>query len=129
MWAWQLSRPRHSGMALTSRWACRSYVHHLITVLHWILPEPVWLIHHQWKKRSSWRFVWRMIRFTHVYKDYPRSGSALTDVNFHIRKGEFCFLTGHSGSGKSTMLKLIHMAEKPTRGEVRVSGFSSTRIK
>ena len=70
-----------------------------------------------------------MIRFTHVYKDYPRSGSALTDVNFHIRKGEFCFLTGHSGSGKSTMLKLIHMGEKPTRGEVRVSGFSSTRIK
>jgi cell division transport system ATP-binding protein len=70
-----------------------------------------------------------MIRFSHVYKDYPRSGAALTDVNFHIRKGEFCFLTGHSGSGKSTMLKLIHMAEKPTRGEVRVSGFSSTNIK
>ena len=70
-----------------------------------------------------------MIRFSHVYKDYPRSGAALTDVNFHIRKGEFCFLTGHSGSGKSTMLKLIHMAEKPTRGEVRVSGFSSTSIK
>jgi cell division transport system ATP-binding protein len=70
-----------------------------------------------------------MIRFTHVYKEYPRSGPALTDVSFHIRKGEFSFLTGHSGSGKSTMLKLIHMAEKPTRGEVRVSGFSSTRIK
>ena len=70
-----------------------------------------------------------MIRFTHVYKDYPRSGPALTDVSFHVRKGEFCFLTGHSGSGKSTMLKLVHMAEKPTRGEVRVSGFSSTSIR
>src|SRR5215208_791816 len=70
-----------------------------------------------------------MIRFTHVYKEYPRSGTALTDVNFHVRKGEFCFLTGHSGAGKSTLLRLIHMADKPTRGEVRVSGYSSARIK
>ena len=70
-----------------------------------------------------------MIQFSHVYKDYPRSGAALTDVNFHIRKGEFCFLTGHSGAGKSTLLRLIHMADKPTRGEVRVSGYSSARIR
>jgi cell division transport system ATP-binding protein len=70
-----------------------------------------------------------MVRFSHVYKDYPRSGPALTDVNFHIRKGEFCFLTGHSGAGKSTLLRLIHMADKPSRGEVRVSGYSSTSIK
>ncbi|HEY0671174.1 MAG TPA: cell division ATP-binding protein FtsE [Longimicrobiales bacterium] len=69
-----------------------------------------------------------MIRFSHVYKEYPR-GLALTDVDFHIRKGEFCFLTGHSGAGKSTLLRLIHMAEKPTRGEVRVSGYSSARIR
>ena len=70
-----------------------------------------------------------MIRFSHVYKDYARSGAALIDVNFHIRKGEFCFLTGHSGAGKSTMLRLIHMADKPTRGEVRVSGYSSGSIR
>ena len=70
-----------------------------------------------------------MIRFSHVYKEYPRTGHALSDVNFHIRKGEFCFLTGHSGAGKSTMLRLIHMAERPSRGEVRVSGYSSASIK
>jgi cell division transport system ATP-binding protein len=70
-----------------------------------------------------------MIRFSHVFKEYPRSGLALSDVSFHIRKSEFSFLTGHSGSGKSTMLRLIHMAEKPTRGEVRVSGYSSEHIK
>jgi cell division transport system ATP-binding protein len=69
-----------------------------------------------------------MIRFSHVFKEYPRSGTALNDVSFHIRKSEFSFLTGHSGSGKSTMLRLIHMAEKPTRGEVRVSGYSSEHI-
>jgi cell division transport system ATP-binding protein len=70
-----------------------------------------------------------MILVSHVYKDYPRLGSALNDVSFTLNKGEFCFLTGHSGAGKSTLLRLIHMADKPTRGEVRVSGYSSTHIK
>lgn len=70
-----------------------------------------------------------MIRLSHVTKDYPRNGAALSDVTFELRKGEFCFLTGHSGAGKSTILKLIHMAEKPTTGEVRVSGYSSSTIR
>jgi cell division transport system ATP-binding protein len=70
-----------------------------------------------------------VIKFNSVYKDYPRSGLALKNVSFHIRKGEFVFLTGHSGAGKSTVLKLIQMADLPTAGDVRVSGFSSERMR
>jgi cell division transport system ATP-binding protein len=66
-----------------------------------------------------------VIKLSGVTKEFPRRGRALDDVSFHLGKGEFAFLTGHSGSGKSTTLRLIHMADRPTRGEVLVSGFSS----
>ena len=54
-----------------------------------------------------------MIRFTHVTKEYPRTGTALNDVTFRVAKGEFCFLTGPSGAGKSTILRLVLMEEHP----------------
>ena len=70
-----------------------------------------------------------MIKLTSVYKEFPRSGVVLKNLNFHLRKGEFVFLTGHSGAGKSTILKLLQMDELPSSGEVRVSGFSSARLR
>jgi cell division transport system ATP-binding protein len=70
-----------------------------------------------------------MISLLDVHKEYARSGAALSGVNLLLRKGEFCFLTGHSGAGKSTIMRLIHMAERPTKGEVRVSGYSSAKIR
>jgi len=66
-----------------------------------------------------------MIRITDVAKEYPRSGVALAHVSFQVRKGEFVFLTGPSGSGKTTILKLLYMDDRPTKGEVWINGVSS----
>ncbi|MBX3173224.1 MAG: cell division ATP-binding protein FtsE [Gemmatimonadaceae bacterium] len=69
-----------------------------------------------------------MIRFTKVSKQYERGGPALEHVSFHLRRGEFAFLTGPSGAGKSTILKLVFVEERPTSGEVRVDGRSSVAL-
>jgi cell division transport system ATP-binding protein len=70
-----------------------------------------------------------MIRFAHVYKEYTRTGDALTDASFHIARNEFVFLTGPSGAGKSTILKLIYAAERPSRGEVIVAGHATSKLR
>jgi cell division transport system ATP-binding protein len=64
-----------------------------------------------------------VIRFSNVTKTYPNGVTALRDVSFHIPKGQFVFLTGHSGAGKSSIVSLILAEQRPTSGEVRVSGF------
>ena len=70
-----------------------------------------------------------MIRFTNVYKAYPNGALALKDVTFHVAKGEFVFLTGHSGAGKSTIMKLLFAEQSPSAGEVRVSGYNVSALK
>ena len=64
-----------------------------------------------------------MIDLLHVTKTYEGDWKALKDVTAHIGKGEFVFLTGHSGAGKSTFLKMVYMDERPDAlrgGEVLV---------
>ena len=62
-----------------------------------------------------------MIRFESVSKTYPGGYQALKNVSFTIAKGEMIFIAGHSGAGKSTVLRLIAGITKPTTGKVLVN--------
>ncbi|MFO7275886.1 MAG: cell division ATP-binding protein FtsE [Pseudomonadota bacterium] len=70
-----------------------------------------------------------MIVFDHVVKRYPNGREALSGVTFRIDAGEMVFLTGRSGAGKSTVLKLIALLERPTRGTVLVNGKNTGALK
>ena len=70
-----------------------------------------------------------MIEFTEVVKSYDQGNKALNGVTMQIEDGEFCFLVGASGSGKSTIIKLITGELKPTSGTVHVNGYSLERIR
>lgn len=62
-----------------------------------------------------------MIIFNQVTKRYQGGFEALTQINFCMEKNEMVFLTGHSGAGKSTFLKLLAMLEPPSSGEIIVN--------
>jgi cell division transport system ATP-binding protein len=70
-----------------------------------------------------------MIRFDQVFKRYPNGREALAGVSFNIESGALTFLTGHSGAGKSSILKLIALIERPTRGQVIVNSHNTSGVK
>ncbi|MEW6352761.1 MAG: cell division ATP-binding protein FtsE [Pseudomonadota bacterium] len=63
-----------------------------------------------------------MIQFSNVDKRYPGGYQALSQLSFALQRGEMAFLTGHSGAGKSTVLKLITLIERPSFGQVIING-------
>lgn len=63
-----------------------------------------------------------MINFESVSKTYPGGFQALNKVSFEISKGELIFVAGHSGAGKSTVLKLIAGIVKPSAGKILING-------
>ena len=69
-----------------------------------------------------------MVRLTDVYKEYDNGTKALKGVNMQIDDGEFVFLVGRSGSGKSTIIKLITGEIALTEGKLMVNGFSLNNI-
>lgn len=70
-----------------------------------------------------------MIKLTNVYKSYQKSKDILVDVSFNIEEGEFVFLVGKSGAGKSTILKLLYKAEMPTEGTVEMFNKDVSKMK
>ena len=70
-----------------------------------------------------------MVSFSAVAKRYPGGKTALESVSFALEAGELAFLTGRSGAGKSTILKLIPAIERPTSGSVIVNGQNVASLK
>jgi cell division transport system ATP-binding protein len=70
-----------------------------------------------------------LIRFDQVHKRYANGRQALAGVSFSIESGALTFLTGHSGAGKSSILKLIALIERPTRGQVIVNNQNTAGVK
>lgn len=69
-----------------------------------------------------------MITFKNVRKSYPNGTVALDGINLQVEDGEFVFIVGHSGAGKTTMMKLLLREEKPTSGTIQVGEYNLSRL-
>ena len=71
----------------------------------------------------------KFIEVKNCYKVYKNGVTALADLSLKIDKGEFVFVIGESGSGKSTFIKLLYREEKPTKGMVNVGGINIAKLR
>lgn len=69
-----------------------------------------------------------MIRLTNVEKIYANGARAINGISFEIEDGEFVFLVGHSGSGKSTIIKMLTGEIGPSAGRVMINGYNMNNI-
>ncbi|MBU2575776.1 cell division ATP-binding protein FtsE [Patescibacteria group bacterium] len=70
-----------------------------------------------------------MVHFKNVSKIYTGHQTALKDINLHIKPGEFVSIVGQSGTGKTTLVKLILAEERPSKGKIIIGGWDISNIK
>ncbi len=70
-----------------------------------------------------------MIELRNITKTYPNGTVAVKNVSLHIKPGEFVSLVGPSGTGKTTIVKMLVAEERPTKGKIILGGWDITRIK
>ena len=71
----------------------------------------------------------KLIKVEHAYKIYKNGTTAVADLSVSIDKGEFVFVIGTTGSGKSTFIKMLYREEKPTSGSVIVGGIDVAKLR
>jgi len=71
----------------------------------------------------------KLIKVEHAYKVYKNGTTGIADLSVSIDKGEFVFVIGSTGSGKSTFIKMLYREEKPTKGQVIVGGIDVARLR
>ncbi len=71
----------------------------------------------------------KLIKVEHAYKIYKNGTTAVADLSVTIDKGEFVFVIGTTGSGKSTFIKMLYREEKPTKGKVIVGGIDVAKLR
>jgi len=69
-----------------------------------------------------------IVRFESVGLRYDQGGEVLRDISLLLEAGSFHFLTGDSGAGKSSLLSLMYLARRPTRGRIEMFGIDATRM-
>ena len=70
-----------------------------------------------------------LIRMRNVNKTYKNGVTAIYDMNLNIKKGEFVFIIGETGCGKSTLIKMLYCEEKPTKGKILVGGIDVAKLR
>ena len=70
-----------------------------------------------------------IIRIKNVKKQYKTGVVAIHDLDLKIEKGDFVFVIGSTGCGKSTLIKMLYREEKPTSGQIIVGGIDVAKLR